>query len=100
MLCNIILFLYNIISIALDSKELITAENGEYLRNESINQGTRAAKLVSLVMNKILQDSQNYYIFIEILKEKGAIYKEVLRLLNTTDYERFTQTFSQMCIHQ
>ena len=82
------------LSIALSSKELITFENGEYIRNESISQSTRAAKLVSLVVNKVLQDSQNYHIFVKILKEKGAVYKEVIRLLELTNYEHSTQTSS------
>ena len=79
------------LSIALSSKELITFENGEYLRNESISQSKRAAKLVTLVVNKVLQDSQNYRIFVNILKEKGAVYKEVIRQLELTN------SFSDVC---
>ena len=73
----------NIIALgaALFAEDLITDDNYTSLKNETRSEVIRAAELVGYVMNKVEQDPENYHIFIKVLLEEGAAYKEVLKIL-------------------
>ena len=73
----------NIIALgaALFAEDLITDDNYTSLKNESRSEVNRAAELVGYVMNKVELSPKNYHTFVKILKEEGATYKEVLKIL-------------------
>jgi hypothetical protein len=69
------------LSVQLLAKNLISEENASRLRNERLNQNDRAADLVSFVLNQVKLNSENYKVFISILKESGRHFDEILKLL-------------------
>ena len=73
----------NIIALgaALFAEDLITDDNYTSLKIESRSEVNRAAELVGYVMNKVELSPENYHKFVKILKEEGATYKEVLKIL-------------------
>ena len=64
------------------SKQLITADQGEELRNSRNDAVERAARLVKLITDKVEQDTRNYDTFIRILMNSGA-YRVVLAQLKS-----------------
>ena len=65
------------------SKQLITADQGEELRNGKIDAAERAASLVKLVTDKVEQDRRNYDTFIGILMDNRSVYEDVLECLES-----------------
>lgn len=65
------------------SKQLISADQGEELRNGKIDAVERAAGLVKLVTDKVEQDKRNFKIFIGILMDNRAVYENVLECLES-----------------
>ena len=63
------------------ARDLITPDNQTALRNRNVDVVDRAADLVSLVTTKVEQCADNYHIFVKILIEDRATYKEVLKVL-------------------
>jgi hypothetical protein len=63
---------------------LINEDKEKSLRNRSIEETDRAAELVSLVTNKVLEDHENYHKFVAILKKDERRYKTELALLEKT----------------
>lgn len=61
---------------------LISAENDSELRNHHISEVARAAKLVRLVQNKVLQDPENFSSFLKILWKNHRLYAELLQKLD------------------
>lgn len=61
----------NLLSLSCEllAARLISDDNEESLRNSQIGEAERAAKLVSLVMNKIKEDCSNYHVFLDVLKK-------------------------------
>ena len=60
---------------------LISPTKESSLRNRNIDEEDRAADLVSLVLHKIEEDSENYHVFVNILKKDQPQYKTVIELL-------------------
>lgn len=60
------------------AKGLITDDQETELRNESKCKKSRAADLVSMVMNKVKLDSTCFKTFITALKDNGVPYVEIL----------------------
>ena len=48
---------------------LISEDKEASLRNKMIDEGERAAEMVSLIMDKVREDRGNYHVFLEILKQ-------------------------------
>ena len=65
------------------SKQLITADQGEELRNGKIDAVERAASLVKLITDKVEQDTRNFQTFIRILMDNRGVYEDVLECLET-----------------
>ena len=57
---------------------LITNGQKEKARNSTRDADDRASDLVSLILNKIEQDSQNFYAFVRVLKEDLDTFQTVL----------------------
>ena len=57
---------------------LITNGQKEAARNGMIGASDRASDLVSLILNKVDQDSQNFYTFVEVLKGDLETFQTVL----------------------
>ena len=70
------------LSAYLHARELITEEKYDELKNISLSKASRAASLVELVQRKVQLDPQNYFEFINILKEDIAYYSDILRHLS------------------
>jgi hypothetical protein len=62
-------------------KGLISQENDSGLRNRSVEEADRAARLVDLVQQKVKLDSRNYVLFTSILEEDEHHYSDILRIL-------------------
>ena len=64
---------------------LISPDNDSELRNKMHSEADRAARLVELVQNKVLLDSQHYHTFIGILQSNwGKLYSDILQKLDQT----------------
>ena len=60
---------------------LISDEHEERLRDTNVNERERAAKLVSLVLNKVQEASQHYHAFVDILKKDLSQHETVIQQL-------------------
>ena len=74
---------YNIIPLGAElfSVGLISRDNYTSLKNETRDVVARAAELVDYVINRVEQNPDNYHTFVKVLKEEGATYKDVLKIL-------------------
>ena len=63
------------------ANDLITLENQAALRNTQHPKIERAADLVTLITGKVEQNTENYHIFIRILKEDSATFRDLLSSL-------------------
>ena len=62
---------------------LISGDNFRELRNRSVEEADRAAKLVELVQHKVKLDNQNFFKFVGILEKEGSdYYREILKSLS------------------
>ena len=75
---------FNLVSLSgtLLAKRLISAENDIELRYPQHTDVERAAKLVGLVQNKVQQNSQHFYTFLDVLRRDKEQYADILRKLN------------------
>ena len=71
----------------LTSLELLNREQGRAIRNRHIGVLERASDLVDTIFNKIEENKVNYHKLIQVLRECGATYKEVIRNLESTYHE-------------
>jgi hypothetical protein len=62
-------------------KGLISQESDSGLRNRSVEEVDRAARLVDLIQQKVKLDSRNYVQFTSILEEDKHHYSDILRIL-------------------
>ncbi len=69
------------------SRNLISSESDAKLRNESKSEEVRAADLVSLVLDKVELNKENYRIFIDILRTSGAHFSDLLSKLEVQETE-------------
>ena len=60
---------------------LISPENDARLRNQSVSEEDRAAELVSLVLDKVKINRENYRTFIDILRTSGDHFNDLLSKL-------------------
>ena len=60
---------------------LISSGSYGYLCKNIHDEEERAHRLVLCVINKVEQNADNYYIFVQALLEEKALYKEVLDIL-------------------
>lgn len=67
---------------ALLARGLISTDNGAKLRNPHLPQTDRAAELVEFVQNKVQQNPQHYYTFLDVLREDRDEYADILRKLD------------------
>ena len=66
---------------ALLAKHLISPGSDVKLRDRSQNEEDRAADLVTLVMDQVKLNPDNYKTFIDILKESGPHFENIIQLL-------------------
>ena len=66
---------------SLFSRNLISPENEANLRNQTRNQEDRAAELVSLLLEKVKLNKENYRIFIDVLRTSGDHFDDLLSKL-------------------
>ena len=74
---------------------LISDENEERLRNKTDDEFSRATHLVSLVVNKVREDSRNYHKFVAILMTYRDQHDAVIRRLEE-NYNIHTNRASQI----
>ena len=83
------------------ARGLITRDNDSYLRNEMSSMASRAANLVELIQRRVQLDPQNYFKFINILKEDSAYYSDILRRLSEVYHSKGMSTvhirWSDLC---
>ena len=60
---------------------LINVDNDKSLRNRNVDEPYRAAELISLVTNKVKENSANYHVFVAILEKDEQRYSSVLTRL-------------------
>lgn len=60
---------------------LINEDKEKSLRNGNVNEAERAAELISLVLDKVKENSENYHSFVKILNKDTDQFKSVLDLL-------------------
>ena len=58
------------------SSNLISRENDATLRNHSMSEEHRAAELVSLLLDKVILNKENYGKIIDILKTSGDHFND------------------------
>ena len=56
---------------------LISPENDARLRNLSISEEDRAAELVSLMLDKVKLNKENYGIFLDVLRTSGDHFNDI-----------------------
>ena len=66
---------------ALLAKHLISSENDVKLRDRAQNEEDRAADLVTLVMDQVKLNPDNYKTFVDILKESGPHFRHIIQRL-------------------
>ena len=74
----------NIVTLGADllAVDLINDDNFTLLRNEIHGSTvTRAADLVGFVTNQVEQNPKSFHVFVKVLMEDRATYKEALKLL-------------------
>ena len=70
------------------SSNLISPENDARLRNLSISEEDRAAELVSLVLDKVKLNKENYRTFLDILKTSGDHFNDLLSKLESPEAQQ------------
>ena len=66
------------------SRGLISTDNDNFLRDELRTKESRAAELVSIVLDKVkLNPKPNFAIFFNILKESGDHYNDLIKLIES-----------------
>ena len=73
------------------SRDLISQENDALLRNQLKSEEDRAADLVSLVLDKVKLNKENYRIFIDILRTSGDHFKDLLSNLELSEAQETCQ---------
>ena len=63
------------------AKGLISPESDVKLRDRAQSEEDRAAELVTLVMDQVKLNPDNYKTFIDILKESGSHFNAIIQLL-------------------
>ena len=74
----------NGLSIDFMSKDIITPDQSDELRNRQLPKADRAADLVSWILRKVQEDVGVYSTFTDILKKEGPYYNVILRKLEET----------------
>ena len=80
------------------ARQLISVDQGVELRNGNVDVVERAANLVALVTNKVDQDRENYYRFVEILIDSRSVFKEVLESLEPVYNTGMTILHPKHCV--
>ena len=70
------------LSVHLQSKGLITVDQGDQLRKGLHPKSNRAADLVKLVLNRVELNSGSYRTFIECLEENNQSNRHILEILS------------------
>ena len=63
---------------------LLSTDNAGALRNQTIDEADRAAKLVEFVANKVCLNTSDYLLFVEVLQKRRTDNKSILPLLEQT----------------
>lgn len=75
----------NLVSLSgsLMAKYLITPEKANQLRNQMHSEADRAANLVDIIRNKVLQNAQHYHTFVQVMESQGRkYYHDILNKLD------------------
>ena len=67
------------------ASNLISPENDARLRNLSISEEDRAAELVSLILDKVKLNKENYEIFLDVLRTSGGHFNDILSKLESPE---------------
>ena len=67
------------------SRNLISPENDAKLRNQTRDEEDRAAELVTLLLDKVKLNKENYRIFIDVLRTSGDHFNDLLSKLETSE---------------
>ena len=74
------------LSVTLVSKELISPNKAAELRNTLHPEDSRSAHLILLIQDKVLQNPENYYTFVTLLRDRD--YTDTMQKLETTYNKR------------
>ena len=66
---------------------LITSDQNNEARNDKIGARKRAGDLVSWILNKMEQDSQNFQILVKVLQKDPDTFQTVLKHMGISDGE-------------
>ena len=69
----------------LTSSNLISPQNYARLRNLSISEEDRAAELVSLVLDKVKLNKENFRKFVDVLRTSGDHFNDLLSILESPE---------------
>ena len=67
---------------------LITPSQGKAMINTSVKAEDRAAELCHTILTKVAQNSANFYKFVEVLRESGPMYTDIVRNLQLNDSKK------------
>ena len=80
----------NLVSLSdsLKAEFLISPENASQLRNPMHPEADRAAKLVDIIQNKVIQNPHHYHTFVRVLESQGRdYYSDILSRLSVVYQE-------------
>ena len=66
---------------SLVSEELISPDNDSDIRDTSLSESERTARLIEILQLKVKLEPQNFHSFISILNSDRATYKDILKIL-------------------
>ena len=72
----------------LTSSNLISPEYDARLRNLSISEEDRAAELVSLLLDKVKLNKENYRTFLDVLRTSGGHFNDILSKLESPEAQQ------------
>ena len=76
------------LSDSLKAEFLISPNNASQLRNPMLPEADRAAKLIDIIQNKVIQNPHHYHTFVRVLESQGRdYYKDVLSRLSVVYQE-------------
>jgi hypothetical protein len=70
------------------SRNLISPQNDANLRNQSRSEEDRAAELVSLLLDKVKLNKENYRIFTDVLRTSGDHFNDLLSKLELPEAQQ------------
>ena len=70
------------------SSNLISRENDDKLRNQSVSEEDRAAELVSLLLDKVILNKENYRKIVDVLRSSGDHFNDLVSKLEPPEAQQ------------